>query len=101
MDGLTVFWTHTAKKQRDHVFNYWNTRNQSITYSKKLNLEIRERTELLKIFPEMGKRTNFKETRVIVMGHYSMLYQVQKERIIITAFWDNRDDPKKFLKLLK
>jgi len=101
MDELTVFWTITARKQRDRVFRYWNKRNKSTAYSKKLNLAIRERTDLLKIYPEMGKPTNFKETRAVIMGHYSILYQIQKSKIFLTAFWDNRDDPEKFLKSMR
>jgi len=34
------------------------------------------------------------------MDHYSIFYQVTNEKIIITAFWDNRQDPKKLYKLL-
>ena len=101
MDELTIFWTQTAKRQRDSIFEYWNDRNKSTEYSKKLNLSIGERTKLLKSHPEMGKETDFKETRVISMGHYSILYKVNKPKIIITGFWDNRDNPKKLLKFLQ
>jgi len=101
MDELTIFWTQTAKQQRDHIFDYWNKRNKSTTYSRKLNLSIRERTELLKTHPEMGKRTDFKDTIVISMGHYSIFYKVDKPKIIITGFWDNRQDIKKLLEFLK
>ncbi len=48
MDGLILLWTQTAIKQRDHMFDYWNNRNKSNSYSKKLNLAVRERVELLK-----------------------------------------------------
>ncbi len=81
MDGLTIFWTQTAILQRNHVFDYWNNRNKSKTYSKKLNLAIRERIELLKFHPEMGKSTDFVETRVVTMGHYSILYKIDGSRI--------------------
>jgi toxin YoeB len=101
MDGLTIFWTHTAVMQRDYIFDYWNNRNKSATYSKKLNLTIRRRIELLKSQPEMGKKTNFGETRTISLGHYSILYKIDEPKIIITGFWDNRQDPKKLLKFLK
>jgi len=53
MDGLTLFWTQTAIKQRNYTFEYWNKRNKSRLYSQKLNLAIRGRTELLKQLPEM------------------------------------------------
>ena len=101
MDGLTIFWTQTAIKQRDHIFDYWNNRNESNTYSRKLNLTIRERVELLKSQPNIGKKTNFGETRAIIMGHYSILYKIDRPRIVITGFWDNRQDPKKLLGFLK
>lgn len=101
MDGLTLFWTNTARKQRDHVFNFWNRRNKSTVYSKKLNLAIRQRTDLLRVHPEMGKPTNFKNTRAVIMSHYSILYQIQAPKIIITAFWDNRDNPEKLLRLMR
>ena len=101
MDGLTIFWTQTAIKQRDHIFDYWNNRNKSNSYSKKLNLAIRERVELLKSQPNIGKKTNWGETRAIIMGHYSILYKIDNPRIIITGFWDNRQDPKKLLRFLK
>ncbi len=100
MDGLTIFWTTTAKRQRNSIFEYWNKRNKSTQYSKKLNLAIRQRTEILKQHSEIGKPTSFKDTRAIIMGHYSILYHVQQSRVIITGFWDNRQDAKKLLKFL-
>ena len=100
MDGLTLFWTQTAIKQRNYTFEYWNKRNKSRLYSQKLNLAIRGRTELLKQLPEMGKPTNHKNPRAIILGHYSILYKIQHKKIIITGFWDNRQDPEKLLKFL-
>ena len=101
MDGLKIFWTQTAIRQRDHIFDYWNKRNKSKYYSQKLNIAIKERTEILKFHPEMGKNTNFRETKAIIMTHYSILYKIDKPKIIITGFWDNRQDPKKLLHFLK
>ena len=86
MDELTIFWTQTAKRQRDHIFEYWNNRNKSKSYSKKLNFAIRERIELLKSHPEMGKNTNFGDTKTISMRHYSILYRINRPKIIITGF---------------
>lgn len=74
---------------------------KSNTYSKKLNLVIREKIELLRFHPEMGRKTDFGETRAIPMGHYSILYNIDISGIIITGFWDNRQDPEKLLQFLK
>lgn len=59
MAELSVFWTNTALKQRKFTFEYWNDRNKSTTYSKKLNSSIKERTNILKTNPELGKKTEF------------------------------------------
>jgi len=81
MDGLTIFWTETAKKQRDHIFDYWNQRNKNTDYSKKLNLLIREKTKLLKNHPEMGKKTKFKAIRATSMGYYSILIKLNNQKL--------------------
>ncbi|WP_298514452.1 type II toxin-antitoxin system RelE/ParE family toxin [uncultured Kordia sp.] len=101
MDELKIFWTVSAKKQRDYIFEYWNQRNKSNSYSKKLNLAIRERTNLLKNQPEIGKETHFKNARVISLKHYAIIYKITGSKIIIIAFWDNRQDASKLLKFLK
>ena len=51
MAKLTICWTQTAVKQRNHIFKYWNNRNKSASYSKKLNNSIKERIQLLKTNP--------------------------------------------------
>lgn len=86
MAELTIFWANTALKQRNYTFEYWNERNKSTTYSKKLNSSIKERTNILKTNPELGKKTEFNNTRVISLGHYSILYQKFNSKIIITGF---------------
>lgn len=101
MDELTIFWTQTAKRQSEHIFVYWNNRNKSKSYSKKLNFAIKERIELLKSHPEMGEKNNSGDTKEISMRHYSNLYKIDKPKILITGFWDNRQDPKKLLNFLK
>ena len=40
MDEIKVIWTKIAIQQRDEIFDYWNNRNKTDSYSKKLNLKI-------------------------------------------------------------
>lgn len=101
MAQLTIHWTETAIRQRNYIFEYWIERNQSTTYAKKLNEKIKERTTLLKNNPDLGKNTDFKNTRAVSLGHYSIFYQTSETKIIITGFWDNRQEPEKLLKFLK
>lgn len=99
--ALKLFWTETAVRQRNYIFEYWNERNDSFLYSQKLNLKIKERTDILKQNPEIGKKTEYKNARAISLGHYSIFYQFDSTRIVITGFWDNRQNPDKLLKFLR
>jgi hypothetical protein len=39
-------------------------------------------------------------TRVASLGNFSIFFKIGKNTILITAFWDNRQDPKKLVKEL-
>lgn len=101
MARIKLLLTNTAVKQRSHVFEYWNERNKSKKYSNKLNLRIKERLQSLKKNPRIGKKVDFENTRVISLGYYSIFYKQIDSNLFVTAFWDNRRDPKKLLKELK
>ncbi len=101
MAKVNIHWTLTALRQRNKIFEYWNERNKSNTYSIKLNYKIKDRINQLKVFPESGIKTDFADNRLISLGHYSILYKKIENSIIITAIWDNRQDTKKLLDLLK
>lgn len=95
-----VVWTETALKQRREILAYWTTRNSSPAYAKKLIEFIKNRIDLILVRPEACKTTEYPETREAAMGNFSIYYKIQAKRIIITAFWDNRQDPKKLLEQL-
>ena len=96
-----VIWTKTAVRQVNYVFNYWNERNSSTSYSSKLLEQINFRVGTLIEFPNSGRKTEFKKTLVTSLGHYSLFYKYETSKIIITGFWDNRQDPSKLLDFLK
>ncbi len=56
MARIEILWTENALRQRNHILEYWNIRNQSKAYSRKLNLKIKDRLEVLKENPEIGRR---------------------------------------------
>ncbi|MBA0885167.1 type II toxin-antitoxin system RelE/ParE family toxin [Flavobacterium undicola] len=97
MAKKSVVWTETAIKQRREILKYWTIRNKSTTYAEKLIGLINERIKN----PEAGKLTNHLDTREAAMGNFSIYYKNDDAKIIITAFWDNRQNPGKLVKLLK
>ena len=96
-----IIWTETAARQRRSILEYWLQRNQSPTFSLKLLRLSNEKANLIAENPLIYKAAEFPDTRVAALGHFSLFYKITDSAIIITAFWDNRQDPKELLKLLK
>jgi plasmid stabilization system protein ParE len=101
MVGRVIVWTETAARQRRVILKYWTIRNGTTTYAERL---IRLATQQIKIIsqnPYSFKKADYPDTHVSAMGHFSIFYKITSEKIIITAFWDNRQDPKKLLGIIK
>ncbi|WP_461532488.1 type II toxin-antitoxin system RelE/ParE family toxin [Sinomicrobium sp.] len=62
---------------------------------------VSERTKQISEDPLIYKATNFNNVRVASLGNFSIYYKVFDKEIIITAFWDNRQDPEKLLRILE
>lgn len=101
MAKRNVIWTRTADIQFVGILEYWVNKNKSNTYSKKLVKIVSERTKQIADKPLTYKTTDYKDIRVASLGKFSIYYKVTEKDIIITAFWDNRQNPKKLLNLLE
>jgi plasmid stabilization system protein ParE len=100
MAQRTVVWTRTADVQFAGILQYWVEKNQSKSYSRNLIKRVSELTERIAENPLLFRSAEFNNTRVASMGHFSIYYQTFENRIVVTAFWDNRQDPKDLLKIL-
>ncbi|WP_295800145.1 type II toxin-antitoxin system RelE/ParE family toxin [Mucilaginibacter sp.] len=96
-----IVWTETAVRQRREIFRYWTVRNGSSAYAEKLIKLIAVRVKVIRKYPEAFIATKYPETRISAMGHFSLLYKFNENEVIITAFWDNRQDPEKLLEIIK
>ena len=101
MAKRNVVWTKTADLQYVGILEYWVRKNKSNSYSKKLLKLVSERTKQIAERPFIFKSTDFKDIRVAALGNFSIYYKVTEEQIIVTSFWDNRQNPKKLLKILE
>ena len=101
MAKRNVIWTRTADIQFVGILEYWIKRNKSNGYSKKLVKLVSERTKQIANEPMIYKATDFKNVRVASMGNFSIYYKVSDKEIIVMAFWDNRQNPKKLLEILE
>lgn len=98
MAKRTIVWTDTAAKQRRQILKYWTERNQSTAFAEKLIEITAKHLKVISKNPEAFKETQFDSLRESAMGHFSLYYKITETQIIVMAFWDNRQDPKKLLK---
>ena len=98
MAKRTIVWTDTAAKQRRQILKYWTERNQSTAFAEKLIEITAKHLKVISKNPEAFKETEFDNLRESAMGHFSLYYKITETQIIVMAFWDNRQDPKKLLK---
>ncbi len=95
-----IIWSNLALAQRKEIFNYWNNRNKSSIYSKKLNTLFNQSILAISLHPTIGKKTSYENIRVKVAANYLITYQVQEKKLVIVAIWDGRQNPLKFSKIL-
>lgn len=97
-----IVWTRVADIQLVGVLEYWNTRNKSSAYSKKLMRAVIKVTDQIANSPNLFRAADFEDARVAtVRKNFSLFYRVEEDSIIVLAFWDNRQDPKELLNILK
>ena len=97
---IEVVWTETAAKQRREILKYWTIRNGSTLFAEKLIKLVSNQIRLIKEYPDSFKETEFPDIKESAMGHFSIYYKFSDKQLIIMAFWDNRQDPKKLMKSL-
>ena len=100
MAERVIVWTKTAIKQRREILKYWQLKNKSFNYPEKIIRLTRKRISIILKNPLAFKTTNFLHTRESAMGYFSIYYKITDTQLIITAFWDNRQDPKILISLL-
>jgi len=88
-----IEWSSQAKTDLSRILEFFNIRNGSKTYSKKLNSKLRKAIRLLSKHPLLGIQSDVENIRVLVDGDYAIFYQVTQENIRILTIWDCRQDP--------
>ena len=85
-----IVWTQKAFEERKEILAYWIERNQSKTYSVKLNKLIKETIQIAALYPDTGRITTFKNVRVKIIRDYFLFYEVNKTTLVVLSIWDGR-----------
>jgi len=94
-----IIWSARAISELENILEFYTNRNGNSKYSLKLLNEIEAILKTLAKSEFIGRLTSDKITRTIVMDVYLIFYQIDKSRIEILSFWDNRQNDLKRIKL--
>ena len=91
--ALQIVWTPESKLQLNEILKYWELRNDSLLYSKKLYKIIKNALIVLSKYPESGKISENKKVKIKIIKGYYLFYSFDKEKLSVIGFCDMRRDP--------
>jgi plasmid stabilization system protein ParE len=88
-----IIWSTVAEAELMKILEFFNERNQSKAYSKKLVQQFRSVLKQVANQPKIGLLTQAKNIRGIVSGNYILFYHVGPKKITVLKVWDTRQNP--------
>jgi toxin YoeB len=77
----------------EEILQFFDERNGSDRFSKKLMKMILKQTSLLKTMPEIGRQTDFPGVRILFVDRYGIEYQIRDKAILIIDIYSCQTDP--------
>jgi toxin YoeB len=74
-----VVWSDRSKFELKEILEYWIHRNKSVAYSIKLNGLFDEAVEQIIKYPESGKYSSNKKSRIKIVRDYLLIYEEQEK----------------------
>ena len=90
-----VIWSEDAFHDKVQLFSYWNHRNKSNLYSRKLNKLFKETIKSILRNSTIGRNTNFENVKRMIVSDYLLIYEESETDLVILRIWDSRQEPVK------
>ena len=91
--ALEIIYSPRFAESLEAILNYFDERNGSNAYSKKLFKMVHEQIQLLATFPEVGRQTNFPGVRILFVDTYGIEYQIRDMAILIIDIYSCKTNP--------
>lgn len=91
--ALEIIYSPQFAESLEAILNYFDKRNGSNAYSKKLFKMLHEQIQLLATFPEVGRQTNFPGVRILFVDTYGIEYQIRDMTILIIDIYSCKTNP--------
>ena len=95
-----IIWSNRSLRDQHSIFTYWNKRNKSKSYSRKLRELFIDAVEFVAKNPQTGQTTKRKEVRVKLVKHFAIIYEHSNTELKVLAIFDTRQNPRKMDKLI-
>ena len=96
-----VIWSNRAIDDLLKILEYWNNRNKSSSYSKKLNELFNKAIALIVNYSSIGRPSQIENIKIKIVKDYLIIYEDTPELIIILTIWDGRRNPEDLEKIIK
>ena len=71
-----IRWTTRAIADRTNIYKYWLDKNNSKTYSEKLEYFFNKSAEIISVFPQIGRKTDYRNVYVKVIKDFKIFYMM-------------------------
>ena len=88
-----IIWTKNSIKERTKIYDYWNNRNKSKEFSKKLHRLFIKSLQPLKTNPELGVLNNELDFRYLIVRHHLIFYNFNHTEIIVLKVCEAHQNP--------
>ncbi len=94
-----IVWTKKAKKELIEILQYWIDRNQSNTFSIKLNALIESQVNLILEQPKIGRKTDIENVYIKLIRKYLLYYEFLDGILYILTIRHGSQNPDETFKL--
>ena len=91
--ALEIVWTENAYKHLEDILSYWDKRNGSSIYSKKLYKLFQNGLMVLSRFPDSGAKTNNTSIRKKTLRDYFVYYSFDEKILTVLGIVDMIRNP--------
>ena len=75
------------------ILRFYDERNGSDAYSRKLMGMIHSQIQSLAVFPEIGRMTDFPGVRILFVDCYGIEYQIRNDVILVVDIYSCQTNP--------
>jgi len=91
--ALEIVYSPQFADSLETILNFFDERNGSNRFSRKLMKMIHRQIRMLSTMPEIGRLTDFPNVRIIYIERFGIEYQIRDKVILIINIYNCQTDP--------